>query len=452
MAGPVLSERDYTSALADVARQNFDILPGMNIAMLSYHTCPLATLGGKDTGGMNVYVRELTRQLGQMGIHVDVFTRSQDEHVPHVSHDLGYGNRVVHIAAGPEVPLPKQELAAYLPQFVQGIREFAQGKGIQYDLIHSHYWMSGVAALDLKAAWHTPVINMFHTLVLMKNRVARKPSEIEGAYRLEGEQKVLKEADRIVAATPAELAQLQWLYGADTRRIVIVPPGVDLCHFYPIDEDEAKEFIGVTCSDHMLLFVGRVEPLKGLDVLLKALVIMRQSGFFQHYPLCLTVIGGDPNAGPDQMSAEMARIQRLYRRYGLQDLVVFLGKRGQDTLPYYYSAADVLVMPSHYESFGMVALEAMACGTPVVASQVGGLAFLVQDAVTGYTVPSGDPAALAERLTALISDASLRRQMGEQAAQVARGYGWEKIAARMIAVYAEMLEMARVGEITRHLI
>lgn len=424
----------------------------MKIAMLSYHTCPLATLGGKDTGGMNVYVRELTRQLGQMGIHVDVFTRSQDEHVPHISHDLGYGNRVVHIPAGPEVPLPKQELAAHLPQFVQGIQEFAQGKGIRYDLIHSHYWMSGVAALELKALWQVPVVHMFHTLVLMKNRVASKPSEIEGAYRLDGERKVLKDADCIVAATPAELAQLQWLYGADTRRVVIIPPGVDLCHFYPIDCDEAKEFIGITCSDHMLLFVGRIEPLKGLDVLLKALAIMRQQGVFERYPLCLAVIGGDPDASPDQMSAEMARIKRLARRYGLQDLVAFLGKRGQDTLPYYYSAAEALVMPSHYESFGMVALEAMACGTPVVASQVGGLAFLVQDGVTGYTVPSGEPAALSERLTALISNEHLRSQMGEQAVRVARGYGWEKIAARLIATYEETLEMAKVGEISQHLI
>lgn len=418
--------------------------------MLSYHTCPLATLGGKDTGGMNVYVRELTRQLGRMGIHVDVFTRSQDEHVPHVSHDLGYGNRVVHIPAGPEVPLPKQELAAYLPQFVAGIQEFTRNKGLQYDIIHSHYWMSGVAALDLKAAWQVPVIHMFHTLVVMKNRVASRPSEVEGQYRLDGERQVLQAADRIVAATPAELAQLQWLYEADTRRIVVIPPGVDLCHFYPIDTDEAKDFIGVTCLDRMLLFVGRIERLKGLDVLIRALAIMRQNGIFDRFPLCLMVIGGDPEAGPDQMSAEMARIKKLCRRYGLEDLVMFVGKRSQDTLPYYYSAAEVLVMPSHYESFGMVALEAMACGTPVVASQVGGLAFLVQDGITGYTVPSGEPAALAQRLTALVSDEALRMQMGEDAMRVARGYGWEKIAARMIAVYEETLEMSKAGALAHN--
>jgi len=164
----------------------------MNVAMLSYHTCPLATLGGKDTGGMNVYVQDLTRHLGRMGIHVDVFTRSQDEHIPHVLHDLGYGNRVVHVPAGPEECLPKEESATYLPEFVKGIQDFASQKGLQYDLIHSHYWMSGLAALDLRAAWGTPIVHMFHTLGVMKNRVARQASQLEGDYRIQGEQRVLQ--------------------------------------------------------------------------------------------------------------------------------------------------------------------------------------------------------------------------------------------------------------------
>lgn len=422
----------------------------MRIAMLSYHTCPLATLGGKDTGGMNVYVREITRALGRMGHQVDVFTRSQDEHVPHVLHDLGYGNRVVHIPAGPEVPLPKQQLASYLPEFVQGIQDFAQSKSLHYDLIHSHYWMSGLAALDLKASWQIPVIHMFHTLVVMKNRVATDPSEMEGDYRLEGERRVLRGADRIVAATQAELAQLQWLYQADVRRVVVIPPGVDLSHFYPILADEAKDFVGVPCAHRMLLFVGRIEPLKGLDVLLQALAILCKQGTLAKYHLCLSVIGGEPDADPETMSAEMVRIQALCHEYGLDELVAFLGKRSQDTLPYYYSAAQAVVVPSQYESFGMVALEAMACGTPVVASQVGGLAYLVQDGQTGFTVPVGDPHLLAERLTALISNPELRQRMGAQAAEVAREYGWEKIAARLVDAYRGLLENGPVQEASRH--
>jgi D-inositol-3-phosphate glycosyltransferase len=408
----------------------------LRIAMISYHTCPLATLGGKDTGGMNVYVRDLTRQLGRMGVQVDVFTRSQDEHVPHVLHDLGYGNRVVHVPAGPELPLPKEELVAYLPQFVDGVRAFGMNKSQQYDLIHSHYWMSGIAARDLKAEWNVPIVQMFHTLGLMKQRVARLPGEAEGDYRVEGERQVLRLADRIVAATPAELAQLQWLYQADAHKVVIIPPGVDLSHFYPIPEDEAKEFIGVSPCDQLLLFVGRIEPLKGIDTLIEAIAIMRQRQVY----VCLSVVGGNLGENQEASSDEMARLQALREKYDLHDLILFLGRRSQDTLPYYYSAAKAVVVPSHYESFGMVALEAMACGKPVVASQVGGLAFLVQDGITGFTVPVDEPQALADRLITLIQDASLRERMGKQAAVFARDFGWEKIAIQIVKLYQQLLE------------
>jgi D-inositol-3-phosphate glycosyltransferase len=413
--------------------------------MISYHTCPLATLGGKDTGGMNVYVRDLTRKLGQMGVQVDVFTRSQDEHVPHVLHDLGFGNRVVHVPAGPEVPLPKDELPTYLSQFVDGILAFANSKGIQYDVIHSHYWMSGLAARDLKRRWGIPVVHMFHTLGLMKQRVARTPGEADGDYRLSGEREVLQLADRIIAATPAELAQLQWLYQADIHKVVVIPPGVDLGHFYPIPPDEAKEFIGVAPCEQMLLFVGRIEPLKGIDTLIEAIAIMRQ----QNVHVCLSVIGGDPDLSQENAGSEMARLQTLREKYHLQDLVAFLGKRSQDTLPYYYSAAEAVVVPSHYESFGMVALEAMACGVPVVASQVGGLAFLVQDGVTGYTVPVDEPQALAERLIRLVQDKELREQLGKQAADFARQYGWEHIAGRMINTYNEVQKQSSAAPSVR---
>lgn len=403
--------------------------------MLSYHTCPLATLGGKDTGGMNVYVRDLTRSLGQKGIHVDVFTRSQDEHVPHVLHDLGYGNRVVHIRSGPEVPLPKKELVHHLPEFVQGVQAFAQAKGIRYDVIHSHYWMSGIAARDLKSAWGAPVVHMFHTLGLMKQRVARKSEEVEGEYRLTGEKDVLRIADRVVAATPAEMAQIQWLYQVKIDNVVIIPPGVDTSHFYPISPDEAKEFIGAPPCAQMLLFVGRIEPLKGIDTLIRAIAIMRQQGLF----VCLSVIGGDPN-GVENQNTEIGRLQEMSKQAGLDDLVTFLGKQSQDTLPYYYSASDAVVVPSHYESFGMVALEAMACGVPVVASQVGGLAYLVQDGVTGFTVPVDDPQALADRLSLIFQYPDLRARLGRQAAEVAVEYAWEKIAERMIQLYDDVLK------------
>jgi D-inositol-3-phosphate glycosyltransferase len=405
--------------------------------MLSYHTCPLATLGGKDTGGMNVYVRELTRQLGRMGVHVDVFTRSQDEHVPHVLHDLGYGNRVVHVPAGPEVPMAKRELAEYVLQFVEGIRQFTAEKNLRYDLIHSHYWMSGLAAEELSDAWDVPIVHMFHTLGEMKNRIAQSDTEREGTYRVEGEKQVIARADRIIAATLAEQTQLQFLYKADKRKISIIPPGVDTCHFYPIPADEAREYIGADPNKKLVLFVGRIEPLKGLDTLIKAMSCQRTANLGQ---VTLAVIGGDPNVSSREMSAEMTRIQQLCDDLCMGRMVAFLGKRAQDTLPYYYSAADVLVMPSHYESFGMVALEAMACGTPVIASQVGGLAFLIQDGETGYHVPNQDPEALCDKLLLLLNDPHQRERMGLRAAEYAKDYAWANIASQMMEVYKSLVE------------
>ena len=410
----------------------------LRIAMLSYHTCPLAILGGKDTGGMNVYVRELTRQFGRIGIHVDVFTRSQDEHVPHVVHELGYGNRVVHVPAGPEVPLPKREMAEYIPQFVEGIKQFVAEKDIQYDLIHSHYWMSGLAAEALSDAWgKVPIVHMFHTLGEMKNRIARSEDEREGAYRIDGEKRVIARVDRIIASTLAEQTQLQFLYKANKRKITIIPPGVDTSHFYPIPMDEARQYLGVDPDNKLVLFVGRIEPLKGLDTLVKAISWRRT---FKPGQVTLAIIGGDPDASPQEMSAEMARIQKLCDDLCMGRMVVFLGKRAQDTLPYYYSAADVLVMPSHYESFGMVALEAMACGTPVIASQVGGLAFLVKDGETGYHVPDQDPEALCEKLLDILSDPHQREKMGLRAAEYARDYAWANIANQMLEVYKSLVE------------
>lgn len=412
----------------------------MRVAMLSYHTCPLATLGGKDTGGMNVYVRDLTRELGRQGVGVDVFTRSQDDHVPHVLHNLGFGNRVVHVLAGPELPVGKDRLETYIPGFIEGIQSFAAAKGIRYDLVHSHYWMSGIAALGLRDLWGTPIIQTFHTLGEMKNRVARSPEERASPERLAVENQLLREADQIVASTQAELAQFQWLYHADPHKVVVIPPGVDTSRFYPIPPDEAKEFIGMDCRDNMVLFVGRIEPLKGVDTLLQAMAILKQEGTLERRPMSVAIIGGDPEADPERMTAEMLRLQNLRIELGMGDVVAFLGKRDQDTLQYYYSAADMVVVPSHYESFGMVALEAMACGAPVVASETGGLAFLVKDGETGFHVPTSDAGALAQRLKLLAEDDGLRERLGRQAAAYARNYAWADITRQVVQLYESMLE------------
>ena len=411
----------------------------MNIAMLSYHTCPLAVLGGKNTGGMNVYVRELTRYLGREGVHVDVFTRSENEHIPSVSHDLGYFNRVVHIPAGPQVYLPKENLSDYTEIFAQEILDFANQKQIEYDMIHSHYWLSGLAGEILKQHWDVPMLQMFHTLGKIKQQIGRTEEEREGDYRIEGEMRVLESADLTIAATDAEHSQLVDLYNVPSDKINVIPPGVDTHHFYPIPSDEAKEAIGISPNEKMALFVGRIEPLKGVDTLLRAMAVLKKNCRSFVCPDYLIVIGGDPGGDEEKLSDEMARLQGLSCNLELGDMVIFLGKRGQDTLPYYYSAAEVVVMPSHYESFGMVALEAMACGTPVIASRVGGLAHLVRDGETGFNVPAQDPDALAEKLRSLFVNHDLRAAFGSRAAAYAKGFSWELITKQVKDVYQELI-------------
>jgi D-inositol-3-phosphate glycosyltransferase len=414
------------------------------VAMLSVHTCPLAMLGGKKTGGMNVYVRDLSRALGRQGIQVDIFTRSQNEQIPTISHKLGYGGRVVHIKAGPESPIPLADVENYLDEFATGVLTFAEAEDIHYDLIHSHYWLSGLVAEKLRDAWGTPIVQMFHTLGHMKNRIALSDDQRATPARIAGEKKVIHLVDHIVAATPAEIAQLHWLYGANTEKISVIPPGVDLERFQPIDPKTAKTTVGIPCGDTNILFVGRIEPLKGIDTLLRAMALIEKRCPHAVENTCVAIIGGDPwSDDPDE---EMARLQSLREELDIHDLVTFLGSKDQEILPNYYAAAEMVVMPSHYESFGMVALEAMAMGTPVIASEVGGLAYLVQDGVNGFHVPSRDPEALAERMYTLLNDENCRKTLGRQARAYAQKYDWSIITERMMGLYGKVLQQAEDEE------
>ncbi|HEX9680187.1 MAG TPA: glycosyltransferase, partial [Anaerolineales bacterium] len=245
--------------------------------------------------------------------------------------------------------------------------------------------------------------------------------------------------DRIVAATQAELAQMQWLYHADTTRVMVIPPGVDTGRFYPIPVDEAKEYVGIAPSDRMILYVGRIERLKGIDTLLEAFALLNRESVLRSHSLCLAIIGGEPDVTSEQMTAEMARLRSLSASLGLGELVTFLGRRDQDSLAYYYSASEAVVVPSHYESFGLVALEAMACGRPVVASETGGLVYLVRHGETGFHIPTGDAASLAARLRELLEDQDLRERLGRQAAEYARGYAWPIVVDQIIDLYAALV-------------
>ena len=411
------------------------------IAVLSVHTCPLAMLGGKKTGGMNVYVRDFCRELGRRGVQVDVFTRSQDSCVPMVVHDLGENARVIHIQAGPEYPLPVPEVAQYLDDFTQGVWEFALVEGIEYDLIHSHYWLSGLVAGKLRTQWQRPIpiVQMFHTLGHMKNKIALDEFTRAPQGRINGETVVIQEiADTLIAATPAEEQQLIDLYGADPAKITIMPPGVDLARFHHIDQAVAKERVGIGRCKKNILFAGRIEPLKGIDTLLRAISILEHKKHTILERACVTIVGGDPKE--DTLDSEMGRLQQLCGELNLDQLVTFVGSKDQMMLPNYYAASEMVVMPSHYESFGLVALEAMAMGTPVIASEVGGLAHLIKDGVTGYHVPSRDAHALARRICELLDDPARQKQMGECAAFYAQAYAWECIVDQAMGVYAALLE------------
>ena len=412
------------------------------VAMLSVHTCPLAALGGKESGGMNVYVRDLSRALGRRGLIVDVFTRSQDANIPSIG-ELGVNARVVHLKAGPEARYDKNMIYNYISEFTRNLKEFARRENIAYHLIHSHYWLSGLVARQLQGEWEAPIIQMFNTLGQLKNQAAKGAVEPETPRRIETEREIMNFADRLVAANPLEKAQMIWLYGADPARIEVIPCGVDLNLFHPLPRDEAKAHLDMSHHHKMVLFVGRIEPLKGIDVLIEAMALALGDMNQLRDEICLCIVGGDPDADADKLDREMARLQELRERLGIADVVTFLGKREQDVLPYYYSAAEVCVVPSHYESFGMVALEAMACGTPVIASRVGGLTSTVKDGHTGFLVPSDDPHALAKKLKLLLTNENLRRDMGRQATRLAERYRWSTVAGQIIALYRELINLTR---------
>jgi D-inositol-3-phosphate glycosyltransferase len=409
------------------------------LAMLSVHTSPLATLGGKETGGMNVYVRDLTQELSRRGIAVDVYTRSQNPTTPRIQ-PLGELGRVIQIKAGPEQPYNKNRIADHLDEFVAGVKAQAQADQHTYDLIYSHYWLSGLAANGLRHHWRTPIAQMFHTLAEMKNRVAQSQVEREPERRVNCEGEVMRSVDRLVAATPLEKNQMTWLYGADRDKISVVPPGVDLNRFKPLDQRQARQHLGIPAHHQMILFVGRIQPLKGIDTLIRALALVQEREPALAQNVCVAIIGGDPNPDSEIEQAEFERLEALRLELGLTDLVTFLGAKDQDTLVYYYAAAEMVVMPSHYESFGMVALEAMACCTPVIASDVGGLSFSIEDGYNGYLVPGRNPKALAEKILLLLKHRVLRDQLGEQARRWVEHYSWVNIAGELLEVFEDTID------------
>lgn len=408
------------------------------VAMISVHTSPVATLGGKDAGGLNVHVRELARQLGSFGIDVDIFTRRDDADTPEIT-PLGERARVVAITVGPPDGVPKNDVFPLLPEFASEVALFSLREGVRYDAVHSHYWLSGWAAHLLRRYWNAPVVHTFHTLARLKNNVARA-SEREPDIRLRTERRLLDVLDNVIAPNPDERAELVWRMGADNARICVIPPGVDLARFQPGDAATARRRLALPGDEPLILFVGRIDPVKGIDTLLDAMQVLAERRWNGAAPRLVFVGGSLENGVPgDDLRPVVERAEAL----GIREQVIFRGSAPQDQLPDYYTAATVAAVPSRYESFGLVAVEAMACGLPVVASRAGGLRFTVEEEVGGLLVAPGDPRALAAGLARVIGDRDLRASMQVGARQNAIRFSWQTIGPAMLQLYERLADGQR---------
>lgn len=391
------------------------------LAVLSLHTSPLTQPGTGDGGGMNVYVRELVSSLAQAGVDCSVYVRRWSDDLPDEV-DLEPGFKVVHIPAGP-VDLPKERLAAIVDEFTDRVgRHLDHGAGV--DALHANYWLSGLVGHRLKHELGLPLVSTFHTLA----RVKAESGDDESERRIEAEAEIIGCSDLILASCTTEFDQLVTLYGAATDRVEIVPPGVDHAFFSPGDRSGARDALGL--GDHpVLLFVGRIQPLKGVGVAIQALAELGDPD------AVLLVVGGP--SGPDGV-AELERARELVEHNGLGERVSFIPPQSHHALSTYYRAADVVVVPSRSESFGLVALEAAACGTPVVAAAVGGLVTLVDHGRSGFLVDERDPVVFAAHIGRILGDAELAARMSHAAAARARSYTWSTSAARLRRVYSDL--------------
>jgi len=391
--------------------------------MISIHSCPLAVLGGRDTGGMNVYVRELAAELAKRGHSVDIYTKAhQPQHGPPIN--LGQNVRIIHLDTGVDEDMPKLVIYDYIQRLAGVAENFRKYNHLQYDLIHSHYWLSGLIGKQLQELWHVPHAVMFHTLGAIKNRFGIGESEPD--LRLESEREVISSCDRIIASTTGETEDLVNLYGASADKVTVIPCGVNLDLFQPIDKETARKELGL---DHqkVILFVGRMDPLKGLEQLLAALNYLDGKR-----PPLLMIVGGE-----GQTRGQAQSPQHLKESI-VEDRVRFVGPVAQSQLPLYYSASDVCVIPSYYESFGMVALESLACGTPIVATNVGGIQKIVRNNLMGRVVLDNSPQSLAGEISELVRQKDDKAQAETRRHNVAE-FSWSSIADRILREYHGLL-------------
>lgn len=404
------------------------------IAFISEHASPLATLGGIDAGGQNVYVAELARHLAKVGYKVDVFTRWEDpeqQQVFNYSADV----RVIHIKAGPVQYLPKEELLPHMKEFKENMVRFILEKGINYDLVHANFWMSALVAAELKLELKIPYVITFHALGHVR-RMHQKEQDKFPPERVIIEEETAKLADQVIAECPQDKEDLIKYYNVDPAKITIIPCGFNPSEFYPVNRSFARTLLGLDQKERIILQLGRMVPRKGVDNVITSLSYLKN----ERLKVRLVIVGGETDL-PDALScAEVSRLQQLAYTHGVEALVTFAGRKSRNMLKYYYSAADIFITTPWYEPFGITPLEAMACGTPVIGASVGGIKYSVKDGVTGFLVPPNEPKALAEKIEHLLTEPLLIRKMKKAAIQrVHTMFTWAKVADAVNCMYSKLI-------------
>jgi D-inositol-3-phosphate glycosyltransferase len=408
------------------------------IALISEHASPLAALGGVDSGGQNVYVAHLARRLARRGHEVEVLTRRDRPDQPE-SVRWDDGVTVVHVAAGPPSFVRKEELLPHMGAFTRGALRRIRSRGA-YDLIHANFFMSGLVAADVKRATGIPFVITFHALGRVR-LIHQDGADTFPPERLAIEGRVVAEADALIAECPQDHEDLVGHYAADPSRIEVVPCGFDPSEFWPMDRRRARLQLGLDPEEKLVLQLGRMVPRKGVDNVVRGVARLRRDHGLRAR---LLIVGGESATPDPARTPEIGRLAAIAAEEGIDDAVTFVGSRGRDALRYYYAAADVFVSTPWYEPFGITPIEAMACGTPVIGSAVGGIRYTVVDGQTGYLVPPRDPAALADRLACVLGDPAHARELGARAIRrVKDHFTWRHVARAVDGLYSRVLEQDR---------
>jgi D-inositol-3-phosphate glycosyltransferase len=405
------------------------------IAFISEHASPLAVLGGVDAGGQNVYVAELAKYLSKMDYDVDVFTRWEDATTTPVVNWLK-NVRVIHVKAGPIKYVQKEELLPYMPEFRKNMMKFIEQEEIVYDLVHANFFMSALVAMELKEIMEIPYVVTYHALGKVR-RIHQKEADKFPIERLEIEEETAARADKILAECSQDKEDLCSLYNVPEAKLAIVPCGFCPSEFYPINQSYARNYLGLDPDERVILQLGRMVPRKGVDTVIQALSYLKTS----NQKIRLLIVGGESDMPDAKLCPEIGRLQKIAEELGASSSVTFTGRRNRNVLKYYFSAADIFVTTPWYEPFGITPLESMACGTPVIGSNVGGIKYSVKNGETGYLVPPKDPQALAAKLDYLLNHKMLLKKMQVNCLRrVHKLFTWKTIAESVAKVYEEVLK------------